>query len=598
MSSYLNSALDQPYSDRHILPSTASTYFASPTSSKGNYSDPNPITADVPVSGEGLTAAQEGYFISLFWHSFHSLLQAVDEVEFWAHYKSLWTEDGTSRKPSALVDIVVALCMQCGIAFKPRNETSMGLKIDADNNDATIAGRWLYRRAQTLITDELESPSMTTLQCLLLSVSYLCCASFHNMSHSTLALAIRTAQTLGIHLEPPKDIPQAQRELRKRLWWALYVVESKTCMKLGRPWSVQLSEVTCSLPADDQENALLLKTDFIPVGKDITWLSYSLHNARLVLAARAVHVPFYDKCADILSSNGGKSFYTDNQSLEKCAEFLLLRMEYLHSWLRGVPEALKTKRTCGTKPFSPGKLVLDIEPFAPVWLQRQRLYLEILYHILCMSLYRPFISFSPSSNAPLAEQNAKSSVNHAMAITHIIYQSLSETDILSGWPEVYQWQWNATLTLIGYTLAYPLCPITYSVREAINSAIVSLQIFGRSMAVAASAVNVAQDLTSKADYLIERRQRGYKTPPVTTDSNPGDISVYQPYNGVSLNDSQPVEETVVPGTDAPPEIDYMDLMDESMNIAFNMDYFNGLDPVAADPGNMFELWTLFPELTR
>lgn len=101
--------------------------------------------------------------------------------------------------------------MQYGIAFIPRVGINVNAKADVVANDATIAGRWFYRRCQKLLTAESESPSITTLQCHILSVIYLCNASFQNMAHSTLALAVRTAQILGLHLEPPEDIPRAQK---------------------------------------------------------------------------------------------------------------------------------------------------------------------------------------------------------------------------------------------------------------------------------------------------------------------------------------------------------------------------------------------------
>ena len=128
--------------------------------------------------------------------------------------------------------------MQYGVASVPRSNAATEPKLDVDSSDTTIAGRWLYQRSQTLLACELENPSNTTLQCYIFSIYYLCSASFQNMAYSTLALAVRTAHILGLHLEPSADMPRNQRELRKRLWWTLYTLESKTYISLdghGRP---------------------------------------------------------------------------------------------------------------------------------------------------------------------------------------------------------------------------------------------------------------------------------------------------------------------------------------------------------------------------
>lgn len=588
MSSYLGTALQQPHFDHHMQPNSASRSFASPTSLKRGNLEETSIPADGSTTGDYLTATQEDYFLDLFWQSYHCTLQIIEEAEFREHYKSLWLTSGTSRKPSALVDIVLALCMQYGVASVPRSNAATEPKLDVDSSDATIAGRWLYHRSQTLLTCELESPSITTLQCYIFSVYYLCSASFQNMAHSTLALATRTAHILGLHLEPPADMPRNQRELRKRLWWTLYTIESKTCMKLGRPWSAQISQVSCSLPADDQELALLSGSNCASA-QDVTWLTYSLQNTKLVLAARAIYIAFYDKCADILGAKDGTIFYSDPQTLEDCAEFLLSSMKCLEIWLHNLPKALKTKRKGTGEPFSTDRSLLEMELFAPLWLRRQRLLLELLYHNLAMNLYRPFICFSTESSSclPLAKGNAISCVNHAIAITHIMDQMLTETNMLSGWHEAYQWQWNATLSMIGFILAYPLDPSTPSTRKAIDSAISVFQEFGNNFAIAASAAKVTRDLTIKADLLIDRFQGNLVTPnppssniveTLRISSSPNPSNTHDDSTGIG---SQPDEESFALIQNA---------VAGSMDLAFTVDSFNTLEPLWSASDNTIGLW--------
>lgn len=387
----------------------------------------------------------------------------------------------------------------------------------AGNDDPTIAGQWYYRRCQRLLTNELESPTIGTLQCQILSVIYLCCSSFQNMAHSTLALAARTAQMLGLHLEPAEDVPLAEKEKRKRLYWSLYTVESKTCMKLGRPFSLSLSETMCSLPSDGHAVAMLAGSDFAPLGENVTWLSYNLHNTKLVLAVREVHTALYDKYSDVYTGAKGQVIYDDTNALEQYAKFLKTSITVLDTWVHAVPDALKTKREGSGASFSTDHSPLAVEQFAPLWLQRQRMLLELLYHNLVMNLYRPFITFPPSPIAtsssssspqplmPVTQSHADSAVNHGMMITRIMHQILSETDILTGWHEAFQWQWNASITLAGYLFAYPASvSVTSAVREVLDKAIAVFDIFGRSFAVANSAATVMRDLAAKIDFLASK----------------------------------------------------------------------------------------------
>ena len=546
-------------------------------------------------SPEDLTGTQEDYFLSLFWQSYHCTLQVIDETEFKEHYRSLWTRPGSPRQPSALVDIILAICMQYGVASARRSGTIKEPSVDVDGNDATMAGRWLYRRSQTLLSGELESPTIMTLQCHIFSVYYLCIASFQNMAHTTLALAVRTAQILGIHLEPPDNLPRKERELRKRLWWTLYTLESKTCMKLGRPWSAEISHSTCNLPADDYELALLSGSNFASFGENVTWLTYSLQNTKLCLAARAVYIAFYDKCADIFSANDEKTIYNNSHAMESSAQPLLSSIQCLQTWLRELPEGLKTKRKDSGEPFSTDKSPLELELFAPMWLQRQRLLLELLYHNLAMNLYRPFISFSQpfSPDTPVANGHANSCVNHAIALTHIMHQVLTETDMLSGWHEAFQWQWNAALSLTGFVLAYPQAPSSSSAREAINNAISVFEQFGKNFAVASSAANVARDLTTKADFLTHRLQNNLPTRDTSSASNDTESSHNSsdsPNALINYTNSDDIMSTFDDRT----SVMMQNQVASSMDLAFSVDSFNSFEPLWAGGSSLSSMWG-FPQ---
>ena len=593
MSSYIATALQQPHLDQHMQPKSTSKPFASPmTPWRGNLEEGGmPTDGSTPV--DYLTGTQEDYFLGLFWDSYHCTLQIIDEVDFREQYKSLWAMPGKPRKPSALVDIILALCMQYGVASITRSGATKVSQVDVNGNDATIAGRWLYHRSQTLLSAELENPSITTLQCHIFSIYYLCNASFQNMAHSNLALAVRTAHILGLHLEPSESLSRTQRELRKRLWWTLYAVESKTCMKLGRPWSAQISQATCSLPADDHELALLSGSNFASYGENVTWLTYNLQNTKLILTARAVYTAFYDRCADILGANNQRTLYTDLEAMESCAKFLSSSMQCLQTWLDELPDALKTKRKGVGEPFSTDGSPLELELFAPMWLQRQRLLLELLYHNLAMNLYRPFISFSttPSSGTVISEEHATFCVNHAIAITHIMYQILTQTDILSGWHETFQWQWNANLSMIGFILAYPLTPSSHSARNAINRAIKVFENFGNNSTVAASAADVTRDLTAKADYLIDLSRSNVATsqasafqasssPSVSNDIDPLQISTSSPNNLIT---NQAYNDGGVPPLDA---------LVGSMDLAFFIDSLSSFEPMWAGGTDMSNMWSI------
>lgn len=451
LSTCLSASLQHAHSENHMLLNSAS--------SRNLLDGPNAACEEKAtfsmedtknnMTGADLSPTQEEYFINLFWQSYHTSLFAIlDEAEFKKHHQSLWMTSGNVRKSSALVDIVLAMCMQYGISTLPVGEQGS----IAGSNDATIAGRWHYRRCQALLTYELESPTISTLQCHLLCAIYLCGGSFHNMVDTSNSLAVRTAHILGLHLDPPSSMPEREQEKRRRLWWAVFVLDSKVGMKLGRPFLLHDSHAMPRLPSDSLKAAMLSGSTFAPLGDHVTWLSFNLHQTKLFVAVRKAYTTFYD---EDLGLHNHEIIWNDPQAIEACAELLYPYTKHLEEWVNSVPDALKTRRCNDGHPFSIDCSDLEIEKFSPLWVQRQRLLLELMYHNLCINLYRLFI---PLNSAPtsgvLAEAMAMTCAAHAVALTKIVNQVLSSTSILDGWHEVFQWQWKYETLIAFFSLSW------------------------------------------------------------------------------------------------------------------------------------------------
>lgn len=482
-----------------------------------------------------MSRTSEEHFLDVFWEYYHGMMPILDERAFRTLYRSLWGK--TTRKRSALVDIVLALSIQYGYTFIPRGHGSP--RQSHPDQDATIAGRWYYRRCQAQLAGELEAPTLATVQCLTFSAVYLCCASFQNLAHSVVAQALRAAQVLGLHLEPPALLPLADRELRKRLWWVLYTMETKMCIKLGRPSAVNATvpdagfgatatsaTMTVTLPREDAEVAALHGTErgvWGTAGNQVTWLSYAVQCHRLLLAVDRIHRVVWPQYGRILAAKAtAASPYHSPEALEACAAFLSTQLAPLQAWRAELPGELQTPRrgqgsNAGSRPFSqdtPSPLAFDALPSVPAWLQRQRICLEMLYHTMAIDLYRPFVTFCPShalpwsssqAATPTADAHAAACARHAVALVAIMHQAVLETDLMRGWHEFFLWHWNAVVTLVGFLLANPVHVAAAPVRTALDQSIEVCDTFERAgFAVAASAATIARDLTARADLLIAR----------------------------------------------------------------------------------------------
>ncbi|CAI7576550.1 unnamed protein product [Penicillium palitans] len=555
LSVYLSLNLQQTHAPNNLLPISASD---------------NKLL-DRP---EGPDIDPEEYFINFFWHTYHtSLFPILDETGFKKHYQSLWVSGGKERKPSALVDVIIAMCMQYGISALPSD--AQGSLVEG--KDALVAGRWHFWRGQTLLTYELESPCLSTLQCHLLCAVYLCGGSFHNMLDNSIGQAVRTAYALGLHLDPPPSMPEQDREMRRRLWWAVYLMDSKAGMKLGRPFLLRDSHVMPFLPSDSLEAARMSGSGFAPIGNNSTWLSYNLHQTELYIKVRVAYTSFYDRD---LQLRNGQTIWDDRHALEASAEVLFPHIQILKEWSNTVPDSLKLKRQNNGTPLSTEGTRLLFEQFAPLWLQRQRVLLEHSYHHLSVNLYRPLISFSSKpSLGSRAEEIAMRCASHAIMLSKITQQVLVETSILDGWHEAFHCQWNAAMTLIGFVMVYPDELLAIEARNAIGLAVDVFDNFGAKFSVAANAAKITRDLCAKVDFLAKHSQ-----------------SQRDPLNGVqtiSMDDSMGISQGLSFDTSSGSYTNVLAPDLSLFDMAVDVDFWNNLDALWPEADNLFQFQSEF-----
>jgi hypothetical protein len=150
---------------------------------------------------------------------------------------------------------------------------------------------------------------------------------------------------------------------------------------------------------------------------------------------------------------------------------------------------------------------MNVNMFLPVWLQRQRILLELQYHNAYVLILRPFVSLcyalftDPSGETPTVEteqshvqRHILNALHHASAIINIAFALSSRSDVLYGWPEVLQPLWNATLVTVTYVYANSLNPGALAASQSLAHAESVFQCFSATSAAARSAKDVVQSL--------------------------------------------------------------------------------------------------------
>ena len=559
---YLRQALQEPYDERRLRPNTASSTFASPMNSleKGTW----PEYGDGGLSQVGLkdlSRPQEEMFLNLFWQSYHCLNPLLNESHFREHYDSLWTNlspnESSTRRSSALIDIILANCMQYGMNFLFPRDDNVAPATQIGPEDASIAGQGFYARSQRLLEYDLETPSITTLHCHLFSIIYLWNASFINRADSTLAVAVRMAYMLGFNHEPLDTLAPDKQDLQKRLWWTLYIFDTQIGISLGRPFLTSASTITCSTPEMDPKSVPKESPHLTLDNGEISFYDYSTHSIKLAQAVRSIYTAFNERSSELIQSFGVADMQENPKVMEDLAGLLSKATKKIQEWADNVPEPLWSARKGNNEPFTAHRSALNIDLHQPLWLQRQRLSLILLYHEFMMVIFRPFIRIPPVtvSLTPASDGHSISCLNHAISITSIIHQVLEETDILNGWHAAFGTQWNATLSIFGFMLGNPICPPTPSARKTMQTVATVFDKLGTDLASAASAANVVRDMSSLAQQLIQKFRDSLSLPSSSQPSPQSLQTQASQHRNTPITQQRQQRQITLPGTQPQPSKD-------------------------------------------
>ncbi|KAI3332376.1 fungal-specific transcription factor domain-containing protein [Xylariaceae sp. AK1471] len=556
---------------------------------------------------EYLPRAQETLYLDLFWQTHYFSFPILNEGQFRKEYKSLWDESPTGglRKASPLVDIVVALCIQLGgfLVRQSNHESDSNSRSHHNNGSSpdysspSLGGYQYYRRCQETIDRMIESPSIDNVQCYIFSIVYLYEAGLLNRAHVVAGKAIMMAMMLGLPDEPQSDEPEPQKEVARRTWWSLYILDAKLSMEVGRPPMIGPSHSTCHLPSDSNDVARWLGPHYSFDDSCPTWLGFQTQTLRLLDAVRSVRSVLYTRYDAVVGANGYKDFVSNATAREECACLLTEQMKELNAWARQVPGGYLVSRRDGQS-FSTDRTPLEFEVDMIIHCQRQRLLLELQYHQYCMSLYQPFICFESVVDelTPVSDAKAAAALAHAMTLTSMIHQTLTNTEALSGIYHVFRWQKNALFTMLGFAYTFPITGSATATRRSIELAIAVIDMYRDILPEAGPVAAVARVLAEDVGAIVAGFSTGKSNSSPSAAAVPVAPASASPSTQSPASDVQTmILRPTMPTTElAPGQQDWnMMAMPPSMDKMLGRDFLHQLGEEGANIEAMDMLWANF-----
>ncbi|KAF1926695.1 uncharacterized protein M421DRAFT_205023 [Didymella exigua CBS 183.55] len=330
------------------------------------------------------------HLLSLHWNRQHH--------SFLITYRPAFMRDMACKGPNFSKLLLNAIFFSAS-KFSPRRE----LRRDAD--DVRTAG-WQFReRVRGLLGGALDKSDTTTIQALLIMCNSLFALGDERSAAWLYAgLAFRMIVDLGIHVDKAgltthRKFSDEDLEIRRRVFWAAFVVDKIQSLYQGRPVTLKESDTLVPIKFLDTYEELelwtplayLTQSDVAYAGSPAYSISTFKHLCQLSLIL-----------SDILST-----IYTERSSDKSSAE-LSTKLESIHAtlqtWYRDLPSHLAD---LGKLPTTPPPHVLS---------------LLAMYHVLVILLHHPFVADGHlySTSRSISVNSLKCCASAANDIVHLM----------------------------------------------------------------------------------------------------------------------------------------------------------------------------------
>jgi hypothetical protein len=164
-------------------------------------------------------------FLHCFWEFIHPVFPVIHKTSFVAKYEKLWSSEDTGQQADADTDVVeVVFTSNLNLIFALGCQFSN--RIPAAQKRST-ANEFYQRSRHLFLFDILDSKSISLVQMLLLTGIYLQSTPHANRCWNSIGLAIRIAQSQGLHLDYTGQRSETQLacQMRRRVWHTCVILD-------------------------------------------------------------------------------------------------------------------------------------------------------------------------------------------------------------------------------------------------------------------------------------------------------------------------------------------------------------------------------------
>ncbi|KAG0041518.1 hypothetical protein BGZ83_001700 [Gryganskiella cystojenkinii] len=196
----------------------------------------------------------------------------LNDSDLWSHSLQMTSE--RELPPKAEMDVLLNLYFRYMYPFAPlfirktfmerhragRPSLSQILLLNAmfcnacwysDDPDIKQQSTKYFSRAKIILDETYHVSQLSTVQALLMMSHHQHACGNHSGGWLYTGMAVRIAHDLGLHRQDMDVAETEEAEMRKRVWWALYIADRLGGGIMGRPLVIRDKEFNVQMPNDD-----------------------------------------------------------------------------------------------------------------------------------------------------------------------------------------------------------------------------------------------------------------------------------------------------------------------------------------------------------
>jgi hypothetical protein len=191
-------------------------------------------------------------FVEVFFVHVHPNILLFHRPTFQAILEGLWSSSGGEHED---VGWIVCFCVIIIFGCEWRLSSASD-KTSLESQNICRLQRKLLSFSLSKISQLMLSATLQSVQAFTLLSIYMNCANERNASWIMSGCAIRMAISLGLHrgdsvmVRADFHMSSIDRELRKRVWWSLYIFEQYSSALFGRPSAIDDTDMVNDFPRE------------------------------------------------------------------------------------------------------------------------------------------------------------------------------------------------------------------------------------------------------------------------------------------------------------------------------------------------------------